>query len=61
MMLSIENGQNARCGLDVALHVVEVMTGLLKAGETGQVLTLQTTCERPLALGIEEAKALLKA
>jgi hypothetical protein len=45
----------------VALHVVEVMTGLLKAGETGQVLTLQTTCERPLALGIEEAKALLKA
>ncbi|NGP19127.1 Gfo/Idh/MocA family protein [Devosia aurantiaca] len=60
MMLSHETGQTARCGLDVALHVVEVMTGLLKAGETGQVLTLQTTCERPRALGIEEARALLK-
>ncbi|KQN72694.1 Gfo/Idh/MocA family oxidoreductase [Devosia sp. Leaf64] len=61
MMISHETGQTARCGLDVALHVVEVMTGLLKAGETGQVLTLQTTCERPRALGIEEARALLKA
>ncbi|QQR40853.1 Gfo/Idh/MocA family protein [Devosia rhizoryzae] len=60
MMLSHETGQTARCGLDVALHVVEVMTGLLKAGETGQVLTLQTTCERPRALGIDEARALLK-
>ncbi len=61
MMLSHETGETPRCGLDVALHVVEVMTGLLKAGETGQVLTLQTTCERPRALGIEEAQALLKA
>jgi Predicted dehydrogenases and related proteins len=61
MMLSIESGQTARCGLDVALHVVEVMTGLLKAGETGEVLTLTTTCERPRALGIDEARALLRA
>ena len=61
MMLSHETGETPRCGLDVALHVVEVMTGLLKAGETGQVLTLQTTCERPRALGIEGARALLKA
>lgn len=61
MMLSHETGETPRCGLDVALHVVEVMTGLLKAGETGQVLTLQTTCERPRALGIEGAQALLKA
>jgi len=61
MMLSHETGETPRCGLDVALHVVEVMTGLLKAGETGQVLTLQTSCERPRALGIEGAQALLKA
>jgi predicted dehydrogenase len=61
MMLSVETGETARCDLSVALHVVEVMTGLLKAGETGQVLNLQTTCERPRALGIEEARALLKA
>ena len=61
MMNTIESGAPARCGLDVALHVIEVLTGLLKAGETGEVLTLTTTCERPLALGPDEARALLKA
>ena len=60
MMQSIEQGRAARCGLDVALHAVDVMTSLLKAGETGQVLTLTTTCERPAALGPDEARALLK-
>jgi len=60
MIASIDGGYNARCGLDVALHVVDVMTSLLKAGETGQVITLSTTCERPLALGPDEARALLK-
>lgn len=61
MMQAIEQDRAARCGLDVALHAVEVMTSLLKAAESGSVVTLQTTCERPLALGPEEAQALLKA
>ncbi|MDB5505969.1 MAG: Gfo/Idh/MocA family oxidoreductase [Devosia sp.] len=60
MLQSIEQGRPARCGLDVALHVVDVMTSLLKAGETGQVVTLTTTCTRPAALGPDEAQALLK-
>ena len=60
MMASIDGGYRARCGLDVALHVVDVMTSLLKAGESGQVLTLSTTCERPLALSPADAAALLK-
>ncbi|MDB5474173.1 MAG: Gfo/Idh/MocA family oxidoreductase [Devosia sp.] len=60
MMASINAGYRARCGLDVALHAVDVMTSLLKAGETGQVITLSTTCERPLALRPEDAQALLK-
>ncbi|HEV7344418.1 MAG TPA: Gfo/Idh/MocA family oxidoreductase [Devosia sp.] len=60
MMASIEGGYRARCGLDVALHAVDVMTSLLKAGESGQVLTLSTTCERPLALTPDQARALLK-
>ncbi len=51
---------SARCGLDVALHAVDVMTSLLKAGETGKVLTLSTTCERPKALTPKDAQALLK-
>jgi predicted dehydrogenase len=61
MMASIEQNRPARCGLDNALHVIDVLTSLLRAGASGQVITLTTTCERPAALGPEEAKALLKA
>lgn len=60
MIASIESGRPARCGLDVALHAVDVMTSLLKAGEAGAVVTLTTTCERPAALRPEDARALLK-
>jgi predicted dehydrogenase len=60
MMQALEAGRPARCGLDVALHAIDIMTSLLKAGETGQVVTLTTTCERPAALGPEDARALLK-
>jgi predicted dehydrogenase len=61
MLLSLEDGHTPRCGLDVALHAIDVMTSILKAGETGQVITLRTTCERPAALGPDEARALLRA
>lgn len=60
MLDGIESGRPARCGLDVALHAVDVMTSILRAGETGQVITLQTTCERPAAFGPDEARALLR-
>ncbi|MBK8083014.1 MAG: Gfo/Idh/MocA family oxidoreductase [Devosia sp.] len=60
MMDAFETGRQARCDLDVALHAVDVMTSILKAGETGQVITLSTTCERPAALGPDEARALLR-
>jgi len=60
MVQSIEKNRAARCGIDVALHVVDVMTSLLRAGETGKVITLTTTCERPKALKPKEAAALLK-
>ncbi len=60
MLDGIDSGRPARCGLDVALHAVDVMTSILKSGETGQVITLSTTCERPAALGPDEARALLR-
>jgi predicted dehydrogenase len=60
MMNSIETGKAARCGLDVALHVVDVMTSILKAGQTGQMVTLTTTCIRPDALSPDDAAAMLK-
>ena len=60
MMQAIDNGRPARCGLDVALHAVDIMTSLLQSGESSQVVTLTTTCQRPAALGPEDARALLK-
>ncbi|MBL8582420.1 MAG: Gfo/Idh/MocA family oxidoreductase [Rhizobiaceae bacterium] len=59
MALAIIEGRPHRCSLELALHAVDVMTSILKAGESGKFVTLQTTCERPAALGVREAKALL--
>ena len=59
MAQAIMGARDARCSLTRALHGVEVMTACLLSGETGQFVTLQTTCTRPAALGIAEAAALL--
>ncbi len=59
MAAAISKGGEARCSLDRALHGVEVMTACLKSGESGQFVTLQTTCTRPAALSPAEAAALL--
>lgn len=52
-------GRDHRCSLERTLHGVDIMTSILKSGETGQFVTLTTTCTRPAALGIAEARALL--
>ncbi len=59
MAQAIMEGRPHRCSMEAALHAIEVMTGILKSGETGRFVAMQTTCERPAALGIREAKALL--
>jgi predicted dehydrogenase len=59
MAVAIQEGRPHRCSLELALHAVDVMTSILKSGESGKFVTLQTTCERPAALGVDEAKALL--
>jgi hypothetical protein len=59
MALSIVEGRPHRCSLEASLHAVEVMTGILESGETGRFVTMQTSCERPAALGPREARALL--
>ena len=53
------DGRDQRCSLDRTLHGVEVMTACLESGETGAFVTMQTTCTRPAALGLDEARALL--
>lgn len=59
MAMAITQGRDVRCSLARTLHGVEVMTACLKSGETGQFVTLQTTCTRPAALNPTEAAALL--
>ena len=54
----LENRKH-RCSLDFALHVVEVMTGILTSGEEKRVIEMSTTCERPDALGPDAARNLL--
>ncbi|SEM95548.1 Predicted dehydrogenase [Loktanella fryxellensis] len=49
-----------RCALDLAVHVTDVMTSILKSGELGQFVDMTTTCDRPAALGPDAARALLK-
>lgn len=59
MAAAIEEGRPHRCNLDLAVHAVEVMTGILKAGEERAWVEMTTRCERPEALSPEQAKALL--
>lgn len=59
MALSILAEQKHRCGPEFATHVIEVMAAILTAGETNQVLTMSTSCERPDVLGPEQARALM--
>ncbi|TPW33558.1 Gfo/Idh/MocA family oxidoreductase [Martelella alba] len=60
MAVALIEGRDARCSLDRALHGVDVMTSILKSGETGAFITLSTTCTQPAALGMAEAAALLR-
>jgi len=59
MAMAILEGRPHRCSLELSLHVVDVMTSILKAGESGRFVSIETTCERPDPLGIEDAQALL--
>ena len=59
MAVAIIEGRPHRCSLDLALHVIEVLTGILKAGETGSTVAITTTCDRPEALSPDAARTLL--
>lgn len=60
MVQAIETGRKARCSLDTTLHGVDVMTSILKSAEIGQAVDMRTTCERPLPLAPDDARALLR-
>lgn len=59
MAIAISEGRPHRCGLDFSLHVVDVMTSILRAGEEGKAIDIATTCDRPAPLDPSAAQALL--
>lgn len=60
MSAAIAGNRDTRCSLDRTLHGVEVMTSILKSGETGKFIDMKTTCTRPKALGPDDARTLLR-
>ena len=59
MAKAILENRPHRCSLDLAAHVVDVMTGILESGEKKRWIELSTSCARPAALGKTEALKLL--
>ncbi|AZQ67784.1 Gfo/Idh/MocA family oxidoreductase [Silicimonas algicola] len=59
MAIAIAEHRPHRCSMELALHAVEVMTGILKSGETGSFVKMTTTCSRPAALDPAAARDLL--
>lgn len=59
MAAALAEGRSHRCSLELALHTVDVMTAILKSGETGTFIDMTTTCERPAPLGAQEAQKLI--
>lgn len=59
MALAIQEDRAHRCSAEFSHHVVDVMTSILTAGETGGLVSISTRCERPEPLDGSAAVALM--
>lgn len=59
MVDALRVGRPHRCSLDLAIHVVDVMTSILRAGEIGEFVDTVTRCERPEPLTPDAAAAFM--
>ncbi len=59
MAMAILQDRPHRCSQELALHAVDVMTSILKSGESGGFVEITTTCESPAALSPDQAQQLL--
>ncbi len=60
MVQAIREDRPHRCSLELALHAVDVMTGILNSGANGTFVQMTTSCERPAAFEDRDARALLR-
>ncbi|MEO1749611.1 MAG: gfo/Idh/MocA family oxidoreductase, partial [Pseudomonadota bacterium] len=61
MAAGILQGRPHRCSLELATHVVDIMTAILAAADENRTIKLSTSCERPASLSKADALSLLKA
>ncbi|MEX0861116.1 MAG: Gfo/Idh/MocA family oxidoreductase, partial [Cucumibacter sp.] len=61
LVRAIEQGRKPRCSLETSLHAVDIMTSILKSGETGEFVELSTTCDQPALLTPAEARAMMRS
>jgi len=59
MATAIAENRPHRCNIDLAIHAVDVMTSILRAGEEKRFVDVKTTCERPASLSPDEARDLM--
>jgi predicted dehydrogenase len=56
---AITEGRSPRASGDLALHVLDIMEAILRAGETGQAQTITASVAQPKELREDEAESLL--
>lgn len=59
MAIAIQENRPHRCSAEFAHHVVDVMTSILDAGESGKVVPVTTACERPEPFNGDAARAIM--
>ena len=58
MIDSISSNRKARCSLELSLHVLEIMDGIIKSAEESKSYQLSTNPNQPAILTEEEIKKL---
>ena len=58
MIKSINENKKIRCSIDLALHVLEIMDGIIIAATKSSAYVTTTRCEKPTALKEQEIKLL---
>lgn len=59
MVAAIHEDRPHRCDGALALHVIETLTAILRSAESGQFVSLKTSCEIPAPLDDEAARRLM--
>lgn len=57
---AIFSGRSNRASKEMACHVLDIIDSLMRSGETGIPVTVETTCVRPAAFPTEEVQKLLR-